>query len=600
MVARSLLTVLMLTASAMFFAPFASAQGSDTVFDEAGTLSAAEERDVQAAFNQASAESGDPLYAFLESDTNVAGDNLNAQHEFLLDRVQQADLPANAGVIVVAPDERWSQVQNLSGNTEQDVYGAMVPYFQDGDFTQGLVAGATQYQDSLNVLPELLTTGGVLAALTALAGGALLLFNRRRKERELEEQRRLVEREFAALTERMDAFGEKERLVAGYLEAQRPLLDQKNEEEVEAKIRDARSAGFGREFNEAASHLASDPRSAREKIANGRRLLDNALSNLVEAESTINQYRAADEALEGMLRVAAEEIDAAETAERSARETGASVEYQDLRRKYDRLAKETANRTGRRDEFDPRETLAAVGALIEKARDRRTEMEAEVSARATLPEERSSAKDALLRARETLEEYARAYATATNGWGPAALEEAPPPKNYPRTFATHPAASSAPGRRRRPDASSRRVPSWRALRRRPGPLCRPPARSRRSWRRQTGAGARARRSSRSSKPAWSTRRPIGTGWARARSASSGSTSAGSTTRAAASSGPTGSPPCWSSRPSTMTTCTWTAPAGISVPEAGPTAATGAEEIGGATSAAGPSPAGTSAAVSEFS
>jgi uncharacterized membrane protein YgcG len=49
MVARSLLTVLMLTASAMFFAPFASAQGSDTVFDEAGTLSAAEERDVQAA-----------------------------------------------------------------------------------------------------------------------------------------------------------------------------------------------------------------------------------------------------------------------------------------------------------------------------------------------------------------------------------------------------------------------------------------------------------------------------------------------------------------------------------------------------------------------
>jgi uncharacterized membrane protein YgcG len=428
MVARSLLTVLMLTASAMFFAPFASAQGSDTVFDEAGALSAAEERDVQAAFNQASAESGDPLYAFLEPDTNVASDNLNAQHEFLLDRVQQADLPADVGVIVVAPDERWSQVQNLSGNTEQDVYGAMVPYFQDGDFAQGLVAGATQYQDSLSVLPELLTTGGVLATLTALAGGALLLFNRRRKERELEEQRRLVEREFAALTERMDAFGEKERLVAGYLEAQRPLLDQKNEEEVEAKIRDARSAGFGREFNEAASHLASDPGSAREKIASGRRLLDKALSNLVEAESTIDQYRAADEALEGMLRVAAEEIDAAETAERSARETGASVEYQDLRRKYDRLAKETANRTGRRDEFDPRETLAAVGALIEKARDRRTAMEAEVSARAILPEERSLAKDALLRARETLKEYARAYATATNGWGPAALEEAPAPE----------------------------------------------------------------------------------------------------------------------------------------------------------------------------
>ena len=98
-------------------------------------------------------------------------------------------------------------------------------------------------------------------------GGALFLWNRRRREREIEEQRQLAEREFAELTERMDEFGEKERLVAGYLEAQRPLLDQRCEEEVETRIRDARSAGFGREFNEAASHLASDPRLAREKIA---------------------------------------------------------------------------------------------------------------------------------------------------------------------------------------------------------------------------------------------------------------------------------------------------------------------------------------------
>ena len=71
MVARFLLTALMLAVSAIFLAPFAAAQGPDTVFDDANALSAAEERDVQAAFDEASAESGDPLYAFLESDTNV-------------------------------------------------------------------------------------------------------------------------------------------------------------------------------------------------------------------------------------------------------------------------------------------------------------------------------------------------------------------------------------------------------------------------------------------------------------------------------------------------------------------------------------------------
>jgi hypothetical protein len=81
--------------------------------------------------------------------------------------------------------------------------------------------------------------------------------------RELEEQRQLAEGEFAELTERMDEFGEKERLVAGYLEAQRPLLDRRCEEEVETRIQDSRSAGFGREFNEAASHLAPPPRPLR-------------------------------------------------------------------------------------------------------------------------------------------------------------------------------------------------------------------------------------------------------------------------------------------------------------------------------------------------
>jgi uncharacterized membrane protein YgcG len=317
---------------------------------------------------------------------------------------------------------------DVAGGSDQAVYDAMVPYLQDGDFAGGLIAGAARYEDSLSVMPELLTTGGVLAALVALAGGAILLFSRRRRERELEEQRRLAEKEFAELTEQLDEFGEKERLVAGYLEAQRPLLDQQSEEEVEAKIRDSRSAGFGREFNEAAASLSSDPGVARQKISTGRRLLEEAIGGLDEAESAIDHYRAADVAVEGRLRVAAAEISAAEISERSARKAGASVEPEDPRPEYDRLAKAAADRAARRDEFDPREALAAVDALIQKARDRRTAMEAEVSARAALPEERSSAEEALGRASQTLEEYARAHATAINDWGPAALEEAPTPE----------------------------------------------------------------------------------------------------------------------------------------------------------------------------
>ena len=424
MFARLLITMLMLAASAVLLAPFAAAQGSDTVFDEAGALSAAEEQDVQAAFEQVSEGSGEELYAFLVSDTNV---DVADRPEFLEEKASEAGAPPDADVIVVDTEDRWGLV-DVAGGSDQEVYNAMAPHFQDGEFARGLVAGAAHYEDSLSVLPELLTTGGVLAGLVALVGGTLLLRNRRRRERELEEQRLLAEREFAELTQRMDEFGEKERLVAGYLEAQRPLLDQKCEEEVEAKIQDSRSAGFGHEFNEAAVSLSSDPRVAREKISSGSRLLEGALSGLSEAESTIDHYRAADEALEGRLRVAAEEIDGAEIAERSARNSGASVEPRDLRPEYDRLAREAADRAARRDEFDPREALAAVDALVEEARERRTAMEAEVSARAALPEERASARDALSRARETLEEYGRAYAAAINDWGPAALEEAPAPE----------------------------------------------------------------------------------------------------------------------------------------------------------------------------
>src|SRR5215210_8790854 len=218
MVARFLLTVL------FFLAP--AAQDRDTVFDEARVLSPADEREVQSAFDGVGAESGDPLYAFLVSDTNAEGAE---RQELLLNEAKEAGAPPDAGVILVDTEDRWDLVR-VAGDSDQAVHDAMAPHFSDGDFAGGLLAGAAEIQDNLSVLPELLTAGGVLGAAALLAGGALFLRNRRRKEREIEEQRQIAEREFAELTERMDEFGERDRLVAGYLEAQRPLLDQRCEE----------------------------------------------------------------------------------------------------------------------------------------------------------------------------------------------------------------------------------------------------------------------------------------------------------------------------------------------------------------------------------
>ena len=86
--------------------------------------------------------------------------------------------------------------------------------------------------------------GGILLILAAVAGALLLFRNRRAKKRRIEEERRSAEEEFANLTVHLNEFDEKERLVAGYLEAQRPLLDQRTEELVEAKISDAKTTGF--------------------------------------------------------------------------------------------------------------------------------------------------------------------------------------------------------------------------------------------------------------------------------------------------------------------------------------------------------------------
>jgi uncharacterized membrane protein YgcG len=431
MVARFLLMVLLLLVPAAILAPGVAAQGSDTVYDEAGALSDSEEQQVQEAFNQTEEEAGQPLYAFLVPDTGV--ESQEDQRDLLTQEAREEDVPQDAGVIVVAPNDGWVQLANIDGTSEQDVYEAMVPDFQNGDFAAGLVAGAEEIQGE-PVAPQGdpnaggLPAGAFLLLLAVLAGAAILLRTRRRNRQRLEDERRAAEEEFANLTSRINEFDEKERLVGGYLEAQRPLLDQETEGRVEALIEDARSAGFGGEFNEAASRLTSEPTVARERMENGRRLLEGALEKLQLAETTIDDYRAADEALDGKLRAAAEEISSTGKAEEEARAAGVYVEPQDLRPEYDRLAREGAGRAARRDEFDPRQALAAVDALMEQARERQRALQDEVAARAALPEERSSAEGELARARETLEEYRRAHAEELSRWGPAALEGAPSPE----------------------------------------------------------------------------------------------------------------------------------------------------------------------------
>lgn len=431
MVARFLLTVLLLSVPAAILAPSVAAQGSDTIYDEAGALSESEEQRVQEEFVQTEEETGQPLYAFLVPDTGV--ESQEARRDLLEREATEENVPQDAGVIVVAPDDGWVQLANIDGVSEQDVYEAMVPDFQNGDFAAGLVAGTEEIRGE-PVAPQSdsnaggLPAGAILLPLVVLAGVAVLLRARRRNRQRLEDERRAAEEEFANLTSGINEFDEKERLVGGYLEAQRPLLDEETEGQVEAQIEDARSAGFGVEFNEAASRLTSDPTAARERMGNGRRLLEGALERLHLAETTIDDYRAADEALDGKLRAAAEEIESTAKAEQEARAASVYVEPQNLRPEYDRLAREAAARAARRDEFDPREAVAAVDALTERARERRMALQDEVAARDALPEQRSSAEGALARAQETLEEYRRSHAEEESRWGPAALEGAPSPE----------------------------------------------------------------------------------------------------------------------------------------------------------------------------
>jgi uncharacterized membrane protein YgcG len=427
--AASFLVALAAALAFVLFSPaFAAAQGSDTILDEANELSGSEEQDVQQAFDAAQQETGQPLYAILTPETGV--ESQEAQRDLLLQEAREADVPQDAGVVLVAPNDGWGQTVNFP----QEAYDAMVPDFQEGDFAAGLVTGAEEIagepvaaQDGSAADAGGLPGGGLLFLLVAVAGVFLLFRNRRNNRRRAEDERRAAEEEFAGLTTRLDEFDGRERLVSGYLEAQRPLLDQRTEEWVEAKISDAKTAGFAREFNEASSQLTSDPASARGMLARGRDLLEGALKNLDEAEETIDDYRAADEALDGKLGAARAEIRAAEEAEKTARAEGVAVQPSGLLDKYDPLAREAADRAHRRDEFDPRRTLAAVEDLTRRARERGAAMREEVAARDALPDKRHAAEGDVQRARRALEGYRVAHEKALSEFGPAALGDAPDP-----------------------------------------------------------------------------------------------------------------------------------------------------------------------------
>jgi hypothetical protein len=427
--AAPLYVVAVVVAGAAIFPVPAAAQGSDTVYDEAGALSDPEEQRVQQAFDSAQEETGQPLYAFLVPNQGVEGQE--ARKELLTREAAEAQVPQDAGVVVVATNDGWGTTYNFP----QDAYNTMVPDFREGDFAAGLVTGAREIQgepaaQNAQTSPDggaggLL--GGGLLLLAAVAGALLLFRNRRAKKRRMEEERRIAEEEFAGLTVLLNEFDEKERLASGYLEAQRSLLDQRTEEWVEAKISDAKASDFAREFDEAASRLTSDPIWARERLEHGRNLLALSMQKLREAETTMDDYRAADEALDGRLHVAKEEIQAAEEAEETARAEGVAVEPLKLRPEYNQVAREAADRASRREEFDPRHCLAAVEALTERASGHRKALQNDISARDALPDERYATQGALVRAREALEEYRGAHERALGEFGQAALGEVPNP-----------------------------------------------------------------------------------------------------------------------------------------------------------------------------
>lgn len=137
-----------------FFSAAAIAQERDTVLDEAGVLSNAGEREVQQAFDEAAEATGDPLYAFLVPDQNVAEGE--ARRDLLRQEAEEEGAPDDAGVLLVAPEDGWALV-SPEVEDARAVFETMRPEFRGGDYAQGLVAGAEYVADDASAVPEALT-----------------------------------------------------------------------------------------------------------------------------------------------------------------------------------------------------------------------------------------------------------------------------------------------------------------------------------------------------------------------------------------------------------------------------------------------------------
>src|SRR5918998_1807976 len=168
MIARFLHTGLVFWSSAATLAPVALAQATDTIYDEAGVLSDPEEQQVQKTFDQTQEDTGQPLYAFLVPDTGV--ESQEARRELLVQEAREEDLPQDAGVIVVAPNDGWAQLANIDGTSEQALYETMKPDFQKGEFAAGLVAGAAEIRGEPAASPNDSNTGGSPAGAGLLPG----------------------------------------------------------------------------------------------------------------------------------------------------------------------------------------------------------------------------------------------------------------------------------------------------------------------------------------------------------------------------------------------------------------------------------------------
>lgn len=102
--AEAFLCVLATILALVAFSAVAMAQGTDTIYDEADVLSDSEEQQVQEAFDQAAEEAGQPLYAFLVPGTGV--ESQEARRELLAQEAQEENVPQDAGIIMVAPDDQ--------------------------------------------------------------------------------------------------------------------------------------------------------------------------------------------------------------------------------------------------------------------------------------------------------------------------------------------------------------------------------------------------------------------------------------------------------------------------------------------------------------